>query len=188
MNLPNRKSFKPLLNFTRYCMVFDVESIGLHGEGFAVSWLVLDMHAGGVVEEKTYACNPELASGSEADRQWVEANVPTLFSNCKTPAEVRSNFWTAWLFWRTQSARLAADSTWPVETNFLSACVHDVGTEAYFTGPYPLIDIDAIATATGLLGKDELIRNENELPAHDPSADTRFSARRLITMLSKLES
>jgi hypothetical protein len=183
----NTSNFFPIQQSNRFCMVFDVESIGLHGEGFAVSWLVLDLHQGVVLEEKTFSCDPALATGIAPDREWVAANVPALEINCASPTEVRACFWRAWLAWREQSAWLAADAAWPVETNFLSACVRDIGVDAHFMGPYPLIDIDAMITASGLLTKDELTRHAHELPVHNPTADTRFSARRLVTMLSKIK-
>ena len=173
-------------NRPRFLMVFDVESIGLHGEGFAVSWLVVDTHQGIWIDEQTHACNPSLASGTDADRLWVANNVPTIGANCASPAEVRSVFWHAWLRWREQSAWLAADAAWPVETNFLSACIRDVGSDAHFLGPYPLIDIDALAVATGHLRHAELARKADELPVHDPAADARFSARRLMTLLAAI--
>lgn len=37
-------------------MVFDVESLGLHGEGFAFGYVVLDGKTGSTVEEGIYSC------------------------------------------------------------------------------------------------------------------------------------
>ncbi len=47
--------------------VFDVESIGLHGEGFAVGWVVVG-ETGATYEESYLACLPGAARGSVGRR------------------------------------------------------------------------------------------------------------------------
>ena len=181
----------PTLNLglpNRHIMVFDVESIGLHGEGFAVSWCILDLETGSISELQTHACDTALAVGLNDDRNWVTNNVPALATNCNSPKEVRAKFWQTWLHWRNQNALLAADAAWPVETNFLSACINDIGPSEHFSGPYPLIDIDALASCSGQRFTKNLIRLPHELPLHDPAADTQFSARRLLSLLTGLSS
>ena len=44
-------------------MVFDVESVGLHGEGFAVAWVVVNID-GEKLDEGCLSCNPTLCNGS----------------------------------------------------------------------------------------------------------------------------
>jgi molybdopterin/thiamine biosynthesis adenylyltransferase len=56
-------------------MVFDVESVGLHGEGFAVAWVVVSSE-GERLGEGCMACDPDQCEGTNENRQWVTANVP----------------------------------------------------------------------------------------------------------------
>lgn len=69
-------------------MVFDVESIGLHGEGFAVGYVVVQ-EDGKMLEEGVFSCRPDKAQGSEGDREWVAQNVPVLPCKEVEPSEVR---------------------------------------------------------------------------------------------------
>lgn len=193
-------------------MVFDVESIGLHGEGFAVAWVILlgDQRAG----QGWSHCNPDKARGTEEGRKWVAENVigselDAPVQDCPpakvldTPAEVRDYFWGIWENEKAQGAQLWADCTWPVEARFLIACVEgarphslsrtfggvakDIDPSAReWKGPYPLLDI---ATLSMALGEDPLAARErlvDEKPDHHPLADARQSARILIEFLGKL--
>ncbi|MEB3169231.1 MAG: hypothetical protein VKK97_10945 [Synechococcaceae cyanobacterium] len=163
-------------------MVFDVESIGLHGDGFAVGWVVVNRD-GERLEEGCLSCGPELCIGTDQDRRWVSENVPPLLINSPTKFHVRNGFWHAWRRWADQGAVLVADCAWPVEANFLSACVRQNRAEREREGPYPLHDLASVLLA---LGKDPLEatpRNEDELPVHHPLMDARQSARQLIECL-----
>lgn len=168
----------------RHAMVFDVESVGLHGEGFAVAWLVLDLQGGIVVEEEVHACPSDCAVGSLSDRAWVAANVPPLQMTCTCPAEVRAKFWAAWLRWRLQDTWLVADFAWPVETLFLSACVSEAGLDSYFSGPLPLVDVASLGLFLKRDLDEQCPRLANELPEHDPAADTRHTARKLQSLMA----
>lgn len=103
-------------------LVFDVESIGLHGEGFAVGWVIIDESLK-EYESGYLACPAEVARGTHEDFLWVQENVlphlpePTEIS----PNRVRQKFWDKWLEVK-DSVSLFADCGWPVEDNFLSAC------------------------------------------------------------------
>ena len=55
-------------------MVFDVESIGLHGEGYAVGYVVIV--DGKEVEADMFACPGSMAEGVDSDRLWVYGNIP----------------------------------------------------------------------------------------------------------------
>jgi hypothetical protein len=178
-------------------MVFDVESIGLHGQGFAVGWVVVN-RMGVELEANRLACNPIAAAGDKEGREWVAANVPPIpvsrldhmtpelaeMFAIKSPGGVRYGFWSRWLHWKGQGAVLAADCCWPVEARFLVECVEDDPVARRWLGPYPLIDIASIRLAKGLdpLGTEE--RRPDELPVHDPLADARQSARLLIEALN----
>lgn len=154
----------------------DIESIGLHGEGFAVGFVVVD--AQGLEREAAcFACPPEAAPGSAADRAWVADNVPGLAVTHTTPREVRAAFWQRWLHWSALGAKMVADCGWPVEARFLAACVDDHGAAAAWQGPYPLLDVSSLAAALGLDPRSAVERRPSEQPAHDPLADARLCAR-----------
>ncbi len=157
-------------------MVFDVESIGLHGEGFAVGYVVIDA-AGKELENARIVCAPDAAAGDDEGRIWVDDNCPSMLIDFIDPKGVRASFWGAWQRWKDQGAVLVADCAWPVEARFLIDCVEDDGVTREWQGPYPLHDV---ATARLMKGFDPLATVErlpNELPQHDPLADARQSAR-----------
>ena len=163
-------------------MTFDVESVGLHGEGFAVGWVVRD-EQGQEIDSGYLACPIVVARGeSVEDRQWVTENIcPHLpESNCANPREVRSRFWKQWLQWKEQGYTLWADCGWPVEANFLSACVQDDWGDRCWAGPYPLMEIATVLQMAGMdpLGKYE--RYPDECPIHHPTCDARQSGRILF--------
>lgn len=167
---------------TRNIMVFDVESIGLHGEGFAVGFVVLDAD-GNQHDCGAYACPPSAARGSQQGHEWVRTNCPTLTVTHQSPWQVRSAFWRKWQEWKAKDAFLAADCCWPVEARFLVQCVDDHPTEREWQGPYPLHDVASILLARG---QDPLAKRErlpDELPEHDPLADAKQSARILRAVL-----
>lgn len=162
----------------QFLMFFDVESVGLHGEGFAVGWVVVDV-SGQVLEAQRWACAPESAAGEASDRAWIAAHVPPLAATHDSPHALRAAFWSAWRDWRARGAWLVADCPWPVESGFLSACVNDLGPTAHGAGPYPLLDVMTLVAASGLDAQTAQARlSDAELPAHDPLADAFHSMRR----------
>jgi hypothetical protein len=181
---------------TDFFMVFDVESIGLHGEGFAVGWVIVNT-AGEELDARFYACPHYKASGEEEGRAWVLENCPPLdqfgvnywppkFADgglTTDPVWLRRLFWESWVHWKARGAMLAADCAWPVEARFLAACVDDQPEQRAWEGPYPLIDIASVRLAAGLDPLATVERLPSEMPAHDPLADARQSARLLIEAL-----
>lgn len=163
-------------------MVFDVESIGLHGDGFAVAWVVVN-RSGQRLGEGCMACPRDLCAGTDESRLWVNENVPPLEVTSPTPQHLRNAFWHQWRYWADQGAVLVADCAWPVEANFLSACVRLNHAEREWQGPYPLHDLASVLLA---LGADALAVTErlpDEVPAHHPLMDARQSARQLVEAL-----
>ena len=144
-------------------MVFDVESIGLHGEGFAVAWVVVNRN-GERLDEGCVACDPSLCAGTDESRAWVAENVPPLYPSSPTKQHLRNTFWHAWRHWADKGAALVADCAWPVEANFLSACVRLNHKEREWQGPYPLHDLASVLLA---LGADALAVTER-LPTNCP--------------------
>lgn len=167
-------------------LVFDVESIGLHGEGFAVGYVVVD-EAGSEIEAGWAAIDPQRARGAEENREWVRVCVPPLADTCYgDPAVLRTWFWRALRKWQDE-ALVWADCGWPVEAGFLAQCVADMPALREWSGPYP---VHEIATAALLAGGDPLAkhdRQENELPQHHPLADARLSARLLVGYLKQIK-
>lgn len=163
-------------------LVFDVESIGLHGEAFAVGWVVIDGE-GNELDYGFGSCPPENARGSDEDRAWVQQNCPPLPWDCSTPAEVRSVFWRAWKREKANGAVLVADCAWPVEARFLAACIDVDVAERKWLGPYPLHDVATARLAAGLDPLATVERRPNEEPKHHPTCDARQSARIFIEAL-----
>lgn len=165
-------------------MVFDVESIGLHGGAFAVAWVVVNRD-GRHLDERCLSCDPEQVHGTDENRLWVAENVPPLRVTNPSPQHMCNQFWRSWRYWSARGAVLVADCTWPVETNFLSFCVALDFAARQNKGPYPLYDL---ASMLYMLGEDPTAtspRLPDELPAHHPLMDALHSARQLLQCLEK---
>lgn len=192
----------PKFTDTDHFVVFDVESIGIHGEGFAVGWVEI-VPSGEVLFHGHYYCDPTRADAApglrhtninQTDRRWVENNVrkylhPRDF--LANPKSVREVFWR---FWEDAKKRaeegsytvyLAAEVPWPVEARFLNACILDKPYERHWGGPYPLIDIASVMFAAGWNPNEDFHRNEDE-PEHNALGDARQSARLLLEALRAL--
>lgn len=167
-------------------MVFDVESIGLHGEGYAVGYVVIV--DGNEVEADMFACPGGMAEGVDSDRLWVYENIPALKANSPDAFTVREKFWRRWQEWKAKGALLAADCAWPVEARFLAACVDALPDERRFAGPYPLVEISTWMMAAGQDPMKTHVRLESELPQHNPLADARQSARLLMEAIEVTKS
>lgn len=165
-------------------MSFDVESCGLHGEGFAVGYVVI--WRGEEVESGCFASPLHMASGYAEDREWVKDNVPEIASESPDTFTVREKFWKKWMFWKNNGAVLAADCGWPVESRFLSLCVDELQNDRKWDGPYPLIEISSILLSAGIDPLGQFDRLESEIPKHDPVCDARQSARLMMEAIKKL--
>lgn len=167
-------------------MVFDVESVGLHGEGFAVAWVVVD-RSGNRVAQAAYSCDPGQVRGDPDGLAWVAENVTVPpVGHLAHPAHVRDEFWRAWIYARERGATLWADCCWPVEARFLAACVDDDRASRTWEGPYPLHDVATLRLAAGSDPLATVDRVPDELPAHNPLNDARQSARLLIEALEAI--
>lgn len=167
---------------TKY-MAFDAESIGLHGDAFAIGFTVTDLNRI-VHDEEMYSCSRDLCKGQPSDLEWVNENIPPLKITHKTLIEMRNAFWEKWQYWKKQGAMLVTDCGWPVESNLLTACINDNVVERMWEGPLPMLDISSLLFITG---KDPIAtrpRFKSELPVHNPLADARQTARILIDLLT----
>lgn len=178
-------------------MSVDVESVGLHGEGFAAGWAIYNTAAPerGVslhcISAPMPVCKDKetatwLAEHLPLDRYGRIVALPHLHSyqQVKHPQEVRQFFWSAWLAIRHEGAgrtdidaRMLSDCGWPVEANFLSACVSDAPAGRSWQGPYPLLDLGSIIVAKGGDPLEVFARTDSELPEHHPTADALQSLR-----------
>lgn len=167
--------------------IFDVESVGLYGEGYAV--------AGGVFinGEKMrgffFACDLAEAVGTPTDREWVCENIPPFPATHPTPRQVRTAFWSEWRTAKQLYPNLvmAGECIYPVETNFVATCIRDDEESRKWEGPYPFHEISSIMLAAGMDPHGTYTRIPGvETPVHHPLADTYLSARLLYTALRKL--
>jgi hypothetical protein len=169
--------------FQNKFMVFDVESIGLHGEGYAVGFVVVDAE-GNKLDEGLYACHPYGARGSKEDFEWVEKNAPSIPPTHEAPWLMRAAFWRKWMQWKSDGVTiLLADCAWPVEARFLTQCVDDSPLARKWDGPYPLHDLASFLLANGRNPLEKYGRIEGELPEHNPLCDAKQSARLLLGLL-----
>ena len=166
--------------------IFDVESIGIHGESFAV--------AGGVYvdgrEERVFqfAMNPRRLIGDKEDMEWVSDNVPEMEHTHLMQNGILREFLTELHTCKGiyQDLVVAAECCWPVEANFLSKVIATNPVVDKWAGPYPLMDIASIMYAAGLDPMETWEREPAELPAHNPLCDVRLSARILKECLNRL--
>jgi hypothetical protein len=176
-----------------FFFVFDVESVGLHGEPFAVGWVVVDVATGREVSEGIFVSPVADAAERTAklsttsiltDTEWVEAHVLPAIADVQPIGDVdmRKMFWCAWKHWEAQGAMLAADVPWPCEARFLMECMRYTWAQAQ-SGPYPLIDVASVRLAKGFDPIATVGRLESEEPPHNPLTDARQSARLLLEAL-----
>lgn len=164
--------------------VFDVESVGLHGEGFAVAGGVY-LPNGSALWEFQFACPIGECVGNEDDMAWVKYNVPTLEITHRSPYAMRDDFWRQWMKAKAEGAVMATDCGWPVEAGFLKACIADNLTRKW-DGPYPLHEIASYLASAGMDPLEKYERLAGELPVHHPLCDARQSARLLSIALGKI--
>ena len=150
---------------------FDCESIGLHGETFSVGWVVV--HNGYELTCGHFTVPRSYVLGDQSDREWVDNNVPVFVPTHKSIVSLREDFWA--LLQTFKGATILTDCPWPVEANFLTACVQQDPVNRKFTGPYPLVDLNSVLVARGLPQVQD--RLPNELPVHNPICDARQTAR-----------
>lgn len=176
-----------LTPFSKRFFVFDVESIGLHGEGFAVAGGVTN-NQGGLTDSFCYACLPSKADGLREDRAWVTENIPPIEPNMPNPIAVMETFWKQWRMAQKDypGITMAVECGWPVEANFVKACIDLLPDSERMTGPYPLHEIASFMLAAGMDPMDTYDREPSEMPKHHPLADARQSARLLFEACEKL--
>lgn len=155
------------------------------------------------IEEGLAIANPDACAGERQDLNWISEHVfpwidrmgvlefpeagersliltdPTtgvLTTLCDGPGSLRESFWSVWERERARDTQLWADVCFPVETNFLAACVR-ARNGRKFHGPFPLRDVSTLWSGANPP------REANELPEHHPLMDSRHSVRKLTWKL-----
>lgn len=170
--------------------IFDVESVGLHGEAFAVAGGV---YIDGVAQsEFAFHCKPSKASGAKDDFIWITDNVkiPESSIECRNPMFVLDKFWREY-----ETAKLAYDNIiicgeciWPVEARFMINAIDRNIADRKWKGPYPFHEIASFMLCCGFDPMKKFPRHENELPEHNPLCDARLSARIVKLCVDDLNS
>lgn len=171
-------------------MVFDVESVGLYGEGFAYGYVIVNDN-GVTLQKRAAMCDPKNAKGTMGDRKWIHENVVPALKSKKfemarhpNPKEVRKDFWECWIraYYKYPGIMLVADCPYPVEVNFiLKGLQEDKSRKEY--APYPFIDVASVLLGQGIAPLAHHGRKIAEKPVHHPLADAKQSARLLIDQL-----
>lgn len=158
----------------------DCETIGLYGETFAVGVCVIDSE-GKEIETLFLRADHNLAKGTPSSKKWIEENViPTLYPiNCETLKELRDKFWNFYMNCKLKYPGIIfmADCGVPVESSFFKDCIMDDLENRMWEGPFPLHENGTLLLLCGKNPQSTFERLPNELPAHNPLADARQSAR-----------
>lgn len=157
--------------------IFDVESIGLHGEAFAVAGATLIGEE--LQDEFLFSCPPKAAQGTHENREWVAEHIPRLEVTHANPRRVADAFWAKWVEAKETHEGIfaAAECLWPVEARFFALCVDNDLYAREWGGPYPFHDLSSIIWASGQDPMSTQERLPEETPAHHPLMDVRQSAR-----------
>lgn len=168
-------------------LVFDVESMGLYGDPFAVGFVVIDA-TGKELDFGTFVCPTSNLHCTKENREWLAKHVFPHIPNYThtTPDGIAEAFWGVWMQWKERGASMVSDCGFPVETNFLRRCVGfgDLAQTREFLGPYPLYDVSTARLMAGLHPVATNYRLDGEKPAHNPLCDARQSARLFLEAIN----
>lgn len=153
--------------------VFDVESGGLFGDGFAFGYCVVTEEGKEIEAGWMGSTVSSLNSIVKSDQDWLEKNLPNEVLFSRRPLSMTRPQLLKMLKMMMERAKqngwlVVTDCGYPVETGMLREAEAEV---------YPLFDV---STALLMAGKDPIgtfERLPNELPKHHPLADARQSAR-----------
>jgi hypothetical protein len=156
--------------------IFDVESDGLYGEGFAFGCIVVKDNE--IIEKFS------VISKTEIKEKWVIDNVlPNLEDKdfdktVETNKELRNEFYKYYCKTKEKykAIEFYSDCNFPVETNFLADIARDDLNNRAFNMPFPLIDI---ATSKNIdINRKENYEKETgkRLREHNPVDDCIASA------------
>jgi hypothetical protein len=164
--------------------VFDVESIGLYGDSFAVGGGLYGKE-GDVMDEFCYCIDKKGLSGMQSDIDWVQKNVPEMEITHLSGEEMRNDFWKKMVEAKSKGAAIFAECKFPVETNFVAKCIEEDKSRIE-DAPYPFHEIASVMISAGVDPLKSYKRIEGETPAHHPLMDSRQSFRLLRHCIRKL--
>ena len=129
-------------------LMFDVESIGFYGSGFAFGAIAATAK-GEIFEKRAYAClNGEILTQLQAIDFFVNGEGKDIVAECKKLEQVSSlqelrqklyEFYMDTGF--KDNWDVYSDVNFPVETNFLADVAKDRLEGRQFNMPYPLFDV-----------------------------------------------
>lgn len=161
-------------------LVFDVESAGLNGDGFAVGYCIVDDESGMTLASDWRTAGIGAVACDSGNLMWLLENLPLEVTH-PAPESVMTldglREWFASIVETHKDCCPTSDCGVPVESNFLRACG---------LNPYPLHEV---ATALLLAGRDPVGTFERlpyELPKHHPMHDARQSGRILLECISAI--
>lgn len=185
-------NYKPPGSKTPF-FIFDVESVGLYGEGFAVAGGVyidgIPYVSGDTPWEFQFSCPPEAVDGAPENLAWVKSHVQLFRQHtADNPRAVRHQFWSQWERAKAEhpDILMAGECIYPVEASFVAACVKDHLPAREWEGPYPMNDVANFMSAARMDPMEKYSRQPQEQPEHCPLGDARLSARLLADALKKL--
>lgn len=159
-------------------LIFDCEANGLHGQVFAVAVVTMN-ERGEILDSFEGKCPIEGVLNS-----WVGENViPHLAGMTEYPAPrtLRDAFWAFLQRHKDSGAEIWADTAWPVEAGFLSACVADDPGARLWEGPYPLLDVSTLLSVS--ITREEYVADllvGRTARKHHPSWDAEVSGLALL--------
>jgi hypothetical protein len=159
-------------------MMFDVESNGLYGEGFAVGAVVSNVDFVGTC---TIIERFELMADIEVTDNWVRKNVLQHLKDMpkvSSVKELRTKFYEFYMR-NKEVCLIYSDCNYPVETNFLSAIVSDNESRCWDM-PFPLMDCCNSSNIN--ISRNDFFENEQKekLRQHNPLDDAKASLYFLI--------
>lgn len=206
----------------KYYFIFDVESDGLYGK--AIAWGAALYNSKGTVVKESLKINVSILK--ECREPFVKTNVipvlyrayedsfttedllhPSLEPSCnvQTTYQLRQAFMQFYLECKAEFPQMTvwADVAFPVETNFLTACVEDISslskdTVSYgiYDMPYPLYEIANVVhheinrTAQYLNNRqtdafNSVVDDARGYAKHNPLFDVHASAYCLFTVTAR---
>jgi hypothetical protein len=157
--------------------MFDVESNGLYGKGFAVGAVVVDYNTGKVIHE----FGGRVQMDDNILDPWVKEHViphVTDLAKYNTIEQLRDDFWQ--FFTRHKdTCNVWSDIGVPVESNFIRECIEQISPDNVFTGPYPLHEVATFLLANGIdpdINRVEYAGTDITGNAHNPIYDATISA------------
>lgn len=170
--------------------MFDVESNGLYGEGFAVGAVVKNYN-GNVID--TFELK-SIEGEEKVNNEWVKENVLPYLKDMKSVyslIEFRKEFYEFYMKHKNNIV-IFSDVNYPVETNFLNAVVMDNMEERQWNMPYPLYDMCNFVPVN--MDREKIYNNNidnlvpvhnNRLRKHHPIDDCKASLYVLLKLAKK---